>query len=116
LKTLSGVSLILVILLVSLSAYLRLSHSGIGCAEWPECYGRIGAAPAASATAANKLQTTGKDAYRQLLQRSSEPLAWATPLHRLVASVLGLLVVFLNVLAMKQKRHRLLSLCTTPQW
>ena len=35
-------------LLVSLSAYLRLSHSGIGCLDWPACYGRIGEAPAAT--------------------------------------------------------------------
>jgi len=35
LKTLTGITLILVVLLVSLSAYLRLAHSGIGCADWP---------------------------------------------------------------------------------
>ena len=35
-------SLLLVMVLVSLSAYLRLSHSGIGCTDWPACYGRIG--------------------------------------------------------------------------
>jgi cytochrome c oxidase assembly protein subunit 15 len=56
------------------------------------------------------LQSTGEDAYRQLLEQSSEPLAWATPLHRLVASVLGLLVVALNAIALRQKRHRLLCL------
>ena len=39
---LAGLSLLLVILLVSLRAYLRLAHSGIGCLDWPECYGRIG--------------------------------------------------------------------------
>lgn len=109
-KVLCGISLILVIVLVSLSAYLRLSHSGIGCADWPACYGRIGQPPAATQTVAGKLESTGKDAYRQLLEKSSEPLAWATPLHRLVASVLGLLVVALNAIALRQKRHRLLCL------
>ena len=38
-------SLLLVILLVTLSAYLRLAHSGIGCADWPACYGQIGELP-----------------------------------------------------------------------
>ena len=108
-KTVTGISLILVILLVSLSAYLRLSHSGIGCADWPQCYGRIGQAPAAR-TVSGTLRTTGRDAYQQLLQQSSKPLAWATPLHRLVASLLGLLIVFLNILAVRQRRHRLLGL------
>jgi len=110
LKATCGISLILVILLVSLSAFLRLSHSGIGCPEWPACYGRIGQAPETAPTVSGKLQATGNDAYRQLVQKSTEPLAWATPLHRLVASVLGLLVVFLNLLAFRQQRHRLLSL------
>jgi len=109
LKTISGISLILVILLVSLSAYLRLSHSGIGCADWPQCYGHIGQEPA-ERTVSGTLRTTGRDAYRQLLEQSARPLAWATPLHRLVASLLGVLIIFLNLLALRQRRHRLLGL------
>ena len=104
-RTLTGIALLLVILLVSLSAYLRLVHSGIGCAEWPQCYGRIGPGPAQDQAA-----PTGEDAYQQLVNQTAEPMAWATPLHRLVASVLGLLVVFLNVLAVRGRRYRLLSL------
>jgi cytochrome c oxidase assembly protein subunit 15 len=110
LKTLTGISLILVIVLVSLSSYLRLTHSGIGCAEWPQCYGRIGPAPVSGQTVVNRLQAESQDAYQRLLEQSSGPLAWATPLHRLIASLLGLLVVFLNVLAVRQKRQRLLCL------
>ena len=109
-KTLTGITLILVVLLVSLSAYLRLAHSGIGCADWPQCYGRIGAPPDAPITAQEKLRATGENAYRQLVEQSSQPLAWATPLHRLVASVLGLLVLILTLASMRLKRHRLVSL------
>ena len=36
------IGLILVMALVSLSSYLRLDHSGIGCTPWPDCYGNIG--------------------------------------------------------------------------
>ncbi len=108
-KTLTGISLILVILLVSLSAYLRLAHSGIGCTDWPQCYAHIGPAPAEQ-TAASKLRETGQNAYQQLLEQSSRPLAWATPLHRLVASLLGLAVIFLNVLALRRRQHRLMCL------
>jgi cytochrome c oxidase assembly protein subunit 15 len=42
--TLARISLILVLVLVTLSAYLRLDHSGIGCEPWPACYGNIGIA------------------------------------------------------------------------
>jgi len=107
-KTLSGLSLLLVILLVSLSAYLRLSHSGIGCADWPDCYSRIGEAP--SAQGEGWPLSTAEDAYRQLVEEKSEPLSWATPLHRLVASILGLLVLGLNVQAFRFRQHRVISL------
>jgi len=101
---LAKVSLLLVIVLVSLSAYLRLAHSGIGCADWPECYGQIGAPPSMSQP------VTSENAYQRMVDEANEPLSWATPLHRLVASVLGLMVLFLVFLSLRQKRQRLISL------
>ncbi len=103
-KTTLWVSLFLVMVLVSLSAYLRLAHSGIGCADWPTCYGRIGDPPAVSQT------ISSENAYQRIIAEASQPLAWATPLHRLVASVLGLLIVLLVFLSLKNKRDRLISL------
>ncbi len=103
-KTTVWISLLLVMLLVSLSAYLRLAHSGIGCADWPACYGRIGDPPAVSQT------ISSENAYQRIVAEASQPLAWATPLHRLVASVLGLLIVLLVFLSLKNKRDRLISL------
>jgi len=102
-NTLARISLLLVIVLVSLSAYLRLAHSGIGCADWPACYGRIGESPAITQ------QISSEDAYRQLLDESNAPLSWAAPLHRLVASTLGLLIVFMAFLSLRRKRQRLVS-------
>lgn len=101
-KALAWISLLLVVVLVSLSAYLRLAHSGIGCADWPDCYGRIGLPPTAT------LPASPGDAYRKLVDASGRSLAWATPLHRLIASVLGLCMVFLFAVSLKLKRHRLL--------
>jgi len=103
-KALVGISLLFVMVLVSLSAYLRLAHSGIGCADWPDCYGRIGDPPAVSQT------ISSENAYQRIVAEASQPLAWATPLHRFVASVLGLLMVFLTMMAFKQKKDRLISL------
>ena len=101
---LAKVSLLLVIVLVSLSAYLRLAHSGIGCADWPACYGQIGVPSALSQP------VSPENAYQQMVAEANEPMAWATPLHRLVASVLGLLILFLTFLSLRQKRQRLISL------
>jgi len=103
-KTLVTISLLFVIVLGSLSAYLRLAHSGIGCADWPDCYGRIGDPPSSSQTISTE------NAYQRIVAEASQPLAWATPLHRLVASVLGLLIVFLVMVAFRQKKDRLISL------
>jgi len=97
-------SLLLVILLVTLSAYLRLAHSGIGCADWPACYGQIGELPAGSQV------ISSENAYRRIVAEANQPLAWATSLHRLVASVLGLMIVLLVALSLKQKRNRLISI------
>ena len=99
-KSLAGLALILVVVLVSLSAYLRLAHSGIGCADWPECYGKIGV-----------IQSVDVKAPEEIFEQSSEiSVPWATGAHRLVASVLGLIVVVLFVLSVKARRHRLLML------
>ncbi len=103
-KALVGISLLCVMVLVSLSAYLRLSHSGIGCADWPACYGRIGEPQAVTEL------ISSENVYQRILAEASQPLAWATPLHRFVASLLGLLMVFLTMLAFKVKKDRLISL------
>ena len=101
---LAKISLLLVIVLVSLSAYLRLAHSGIGCDDWPACYGQIGESPSISQP------VNSENAYRQMVEDANQPMAWATPLHRLVASVLGLLILFLVFLSLRNKRQRLVSL------
>lgn len=101
---LAKISLLLVILLVSLSAYLRLAHSGIGCADWPECYGHIGQPASVSEPAAPG------NAYQRMVEQANQPLAWATPLHRLVASVLGLLIASLAFIAFRRNQQRIIAL------
>ena len=99
-RKLVGTSLLLVIVLVVLSAYIRLDHSGIGCTPWPACYGNIGV-PVESTSAA--------DAYERLLDEAREPLSWTTPLHRLVASVLGLSILAMTVISVTTGRDWLIT-------
>ena len=96
------VSLIFVLALISVSAYLRLENSGIGCPDWPACYGQIGVA----ADEAPTVEST----YERLALDAQKPMSWATPVHRLVASVLGLLILGMALFSLRVRRDRLLSL------
>ncbi len=40
LRRLAGVCAALVLAVTSLSAFMRLSHAGLGCTDWPQCYGQ----------------------------------------------------------------------------
>lgn len=100
-RALAIASLLFVLALVSVSAYLRLDNSGIGCADWPACYGLIGGP-------ADEAPTVGST-YERLALEAREPMSWATPAHRLIASILGLLVVGMALLSLRQRSDRLLS-------
>jgi len=65
-RALAIISLLFVLALVSVSAYLRLDNSGIGCADWPACYGRIG-------TPADEVPTVGST-YERLALEAQQPL------------------------------------------
>ena len=98
-------ALVLVLVLVSVSAYLRLDQSGIGCADWPACYGQIGA----------------DGTVEDVISGTTGMRSWATLLHRFVASVLGLLILAIALLAVAKKRYRglafsLLALTVSLAW
>ena len=101
-RTLSIASLLLALVLVPAGAYLRLDNSGIGCADWPACYGMIG-------RVADEAPTLGST-YERLVLDAAEPLSRVTPLHRFVASVLGLLVLGMAIVSLRTRKHRLSSL------
>ena len=91
-------ALLLVLVITSTSAYIRLSQAGFGCADWPACYGRSVPAPVAG----------------QLIPGQST-LFWARALHRLAASSAGivlLLIVFLGWNALQGAAARLAAVAT----
>ncbi|NNF16093.1 MAG: hypothetical protein HKN70_05055 [Gammaproteobacteria bacterium] len=94
-------ALVLVFVLILVSAYLRLLHSGIGCEDWPACYGRIGAVPA---TPAGPLSTDQEGVSDHALAPAA-----ATLMHRLVATVLGMLVFIMTITAFGKKQNRLIT-------
>jgi len=84
----------LAFLVVVLGAYVRLSNAGLGCPDWPGCYGHMGV------PSAEKAQLSHPDS----------PLvpskAWKEMVHRYLAGTLGLLVLSLAILSLKVRRER----------
>lgn len=76
---------------IVLGAYVRLSQAGLGCPDWPGCYGHITVPHTRQAVA----QADARYAARPL-----EPArAWKEMLHRYFAGSLALLILVLAVTA-----------------
>ena len=93
-------ALLLCFVVVVLGAYVRLNAAGLGCPDWPGCYGHvtpIGAQQSAASQAAfaNRPLDVGK--------------AWKEMIHRYAASTLGIIIVVIAALAIVYRRRKLLS-------
>ncbi|MDQ6627958.1 MAG: COX15/CtaA family protein [Pseudomonadota bacterium] len=106
LQALALATLFLCFDLVLLGSFTRLSDSGLGCPDWPGCYGHaspVGArGPIASAEAA---VPTGA---------VTQAKAWIEMAHRYSATAIGVLVVVLAALAIAESRRRRIS--SSPRW
>jgi cytochrome c oxidase assembly protein subunit 15 len=83
------------LVVVLLGAFTRLSHAGLGCPDWPGCYGF------------SHIPTEQKDisaANEAFPERPYEfAKAWPEMVHRYFAGTLGLLVLGLAVLSFKRE-------------
>jgi len=83
--------------LVLLGAFTRLSDSGLGCPDWPGCYGH--ASPIGAGThiaAAEAAIPTGPVTVSK---------AWVEMLHRYAATAIGVLVIVLLAMALREARR-----------
>lgn len=80
-------ALLLMLVLTTTSAYIRLAQAGLGCADWPACYGRAVRLPEAG----------------QLFPGQAH-LFWAHALHRLTASAVGVLLILIVFLGRDDMR------------
>ncbi|HEV7575562.1 MAG TPA: COX15/CtaA family protein [Caldimonas sp.] len=83
--------------LVLLGAFTRLSDSGLGCPDWPGCYGHASPVGASVPIAAAQADVpTGAVTATK---------AWIEMLHRYAATAIGVLVVVLAALAIGAARR-----------
>ncbi|POZ63957.1 COX15/CtaA family protein [Chromobacterium alticapitis] len=92
-------ALLLAAIVVPLGAYVRLSHAGLGCPDWPGCYGRI--SPAHAETSIRQAQALMPDGPVSLGK------AWREMLHRYLAGTLALLIVLIAWRAWRERCQRL---------
>jgi cytochrome c oxidase assembly protein subunit 15 len=88
---------------ITLGAYVRLSHAGLGCPDWPGCYGYLIGVPDNSieiANAENSFQDSNVDIGK----------AWKEMIHRYIAGALGIFIFILPFIFYKNNTNKLFKL------
>jgi cytochrome c oxidase assembly protein subunit 15 len=93
--TLVRLSIALAFIVIVLGAYTRLTDSGLGCPDWPGCYGSI-AVPEAQSDI-----DTSNELYARPLEASK---AWNEMIHRYVAATLGLCILAIALVSLKNRK------------
>ncbi|GAB3681024.1 COX15/CtaA family protein [Salinisphaera aquimarina] len=87
-------TLCLAFVVITLGAFVRLSDAGLGCPDWPGCYGHLDVPTAQADVAA---------ANERFAQRPVEAhKAWKEMIHRYAAGTLGLLILAMALAALKR--------------
>lgn len=82
------VAIILALIVIVLGAYTRLSDAGLGCPDWPGCYGSL--------IVPEQVDATNENLSVRPLEQAK---AWKEMVHRYAASSLGFLIVIMALLA-----------------
>src|SRR5690606_31507403 len=86
---------LLAVVVVLLGAYTRLTHAGLGCPDWPGCYGFL--AVPMSEQAQNLAAERFPDAPLEVVK------GWNEMVHRYFAGSLGLVILALAVQALSRR-------------
>lgn len=93
-KPLLKITLFFTLCVIMMGAYTRLSDAGLGCPDWPGCYGMVKVP-----TASHEL-TAVKDAFPEYTVEADK--AWLEMIHRYIAGALGLMVLAVLVMSLRK--------------
>lgn len=106
LQALTVLTLFLTFDLVLFGAFTRLTDSGLGCPDWPGCYGSASPVGArAEIAAAQEAMPTGPVTHGK---------AWVEMIHRYLATGVGVLIIVLTVSSWVQQRRALRGAAEAP--
>ena len=88
---------LLTLMVIVLGAYVRLSDAGLGCPDWPGCYGKL-IVPEGSSSQIEEINLVYPD------RPFEKDKAWKEMLHRYLASILGFLILILTFLSWSKKQ------------
>src|SRR5262249_14135117 len=86
----------LAFVVVVFGAFVRLNDAGLGCPDWPGCYGHVIVPQAEAARASADAQSPGG--------RIEPRKAWIEMIHRYLAGALGLLILAIAAIAWRHAR------------
>ena len=104
LRALTLVTLFLTFDLVLFGAFTRLTDSGLGCPDWPGCYGSVSPVGAASQINAAELQMPDGPVTTEK--------AWIEMIHRYLATAVGVLILVMTATAWTLRR----TVPVSPWW
>ena len=89
------VSVILTLCVVVFGAYVRLTDAGLGCPDWPGCYGTLTVPQSIEAI------TKAQQIYPDSPVESTK--AWIEMIHRYLAGILGVLILIIGFTSYKKR-------------
>ena len=97
LHKLAVIAAIVAFVVIVLGAYVRLSHAGLGCPDWPGCYGQL------TWPAEPHEVTRAEQIFPERPVEADK--AWKEMVHRYLAGVLVLLVIAINALSWRAENR-----------
>lgn len=97
-RRLALLGVLLCLTVVVLGAWVRLTDAGLGCPDWPGCYGHV--------TPAGAEKNPDKIAAFDAGWEFDSGKAWREMIHRYAATTLGLIIVLITAIAIAFRRDR----------
>ncbi|GAA6183899.1 MULTISPECIES: COX15/CtaA family protein [Alteromonadaceae] len=88
-------SVVLAIVVIVLGAYTRLTDAGLGCPDWPGCYGHL------SVPATESHISAAQDAFPERTFEAHK--AWNEMIHRYAAGTLGLFILLIFLISLVKR-------------